>query len=35
MNSSMPDIAYGRSNKTGHPRKTVTEYNKHNTVVNP
>lgn len=36
MNHSMPDIAHGRSNKTGHPlERPVTEYNKHNTVVNP
>ena len=36
MNHSMPDIAFAKSNKTGHPlERPVTEYNKHETVVNP
>lgn len=36
MNHSMPDIAFAKSNKTGHPlERPVTEYNKHNTVVDP
>lgn len=37
MNHSMPDIAYNKSVKTGHPiERPVTEYNKHTqSVVDP